>query len=655
YDQLVCFRFPDPEYEQFKQVVLLARRRRSPLPAGAVAGELAQLSDWARAGKDIPVLPDASALAQERSRWSLPRCPTGEQPSFYLGHFEPDRLARQLCWESQTARPLAGIWANRDWWQAHIPQLAATGDAETPTDWFPLHAFKPVHLALLAAAGLADHTLIQANGRRLLLKGQTWKGQMTSVEETPEEIIEKQSEVFVGSLQALDLDTGELLLIHPPGREAPLPAGVDLKQVRHQHVLLTTFLNQYGAVVLQALQKRYPPLFASETEVPWAEAAFSQLQRVPLGKQRETILAHVVAFTRSPSPLRRQLLSAEMGSGKTFMAIATGLAADLYACGTWTSMPRHYKALHLFPALVCCPPILAGKWKRELEETLPPRAKILIVQPVVPAPRQAQYRGTEVESEAARTALEDYRRFDPSFTGTRLGRIECLDRAVACIRRDLAAWRQQVKRARLQGSSLPPKPIHVLILTTSDAKLGFPWQPAWHALPLRTGGARGEQVTLVRDAEGRPIRLPACPSCFRPLLTQSSRARAGRTQTRHTAPTLLAWHQLQEKYEEAGRAAGEALQTARERLEEYRWELPVYQQLWGEEQGYRLGVLPPGESDSELATLQDAILEHLQEHPEMTTGQPGVPSQLQQWQRGAQEEEGSCRNWQTVLNRYLLA
>jgi hypothetical protein len=656
YDQLTCFRFPDPEYEQFKQVVLLARRRRAPLPAGALAGELKQLSNWARAGKDMPVLPDASAPAQEGPRWPIPRCPPGEHPCFYLGRFEPDRLARQLCWEVQTARPLTGVWANRDWWQSHIPQPAATGDTGTTSDWSPLHAFKPVHLAMLAAAGLADRALIRASSQRLLLKGQTWKDQVTSVEETPEEIIEKVSDVFMGTLQALDLDTGELLLIHPPGREAPMPPGVDLKQVPHRHVSLTTFLDQYGAVVLQALQKRYPPLFASETEVPWAEAAFSQLQRVPLGKQRETILAHVVAFTRSP--YSRQLLSAEMGSGKTFMAIATAFVVDPYACGAWTSVPRH-QALHMFPALVCCPPILARKWKRELEETLPPwpRTKVLIVQPVEPAPSQAQHRGTEVEAEAARTALEDYRRFDTSslFTGTRLGRIECLDRAVACIRRDLAAWRQQVKKARQQGSPLPPKPIHVLIVTTSDAKLGFPWQPAWHALPLRTGNAQGEQVTLVRDAEGRPIRLPACPSCFRPLLAQSSRAaRARQAQTRHTVPALLAWHQLQERYEEAGRAAGEALEVSSSRLQEYLWEQPEYRRLCEEEQRYRLGDLAPDESDPGLTTLLGAIREHLREH-ERITGQPGEPPQLQQCQRGAQTEEGSCRNWQTVLNRYLLA
>ncbi|RAQ95939.1 DUF6094 domain-containing protein [Thermogemmatispora tikiterensis] len=645
YDQLVCFRFPAPEYEQFKQVVLLARRRRTPLPVGAVAGELEQLRDWARAGKDIPVLPEASALARGGPRWSLPRCPTGEHPCFYLGHFEPDRLARQLCWESQTARPLAGVWANRDWWQLHV-SLAASGGQEASSGWSPLHAFKPIHLTLLAAAGLADRTLIQVDGERLLLKGQTWKDQVVSVEETPEEMIEKRSDVFIGSLQALDLETGELLLIHPPGREAPLPAGVDLRQVRHQHVVLTTFLKRYGAVLLQAIQQRYPPRFVSEAQVPWAEAAFSQLQRVPLGKQRETILAHVMAFTRSPSPLRRQLLSAEMGSGKTFMAIASAFASDLYACGTWTSVPRSYQALHLFPALVCCPPILAGKWKRELEETLPPRARVLIVEPVAPVPRQAQHQGREVEAEGARTALEDYRRFDPSFTGTRLGRIECLDRAVACIRRDLAAWRQHVRAAQRQSSPLPPKPIHVLILTTSDAKLGGPWQPAWHGLPLRTAKARGgeqvSQVTLVRDAEGRSIRVPACPSCFRPLLAQSSRVRAWSPSARPAAPALLAWHQLQERYEEAGRAAGEALQTARERLEEYLWKLPEYRQLGEDEQRYRIGGLPPGESDPELTTLLDGILEHLREHTVDKATQPG--GLLQQGERLNQ-----------CLNQYLLA
>nr|BBH92270.1 hypothetical protein KTA_04690 [Thermogemmatispora argillosa] len=654
YDQLTCLRFPDPEYEQFKQVVLLARRRRAPLPARALAGELKQLSDWARAGKDMPVLPDASDSAQGGPRWPIPRCPPGEHPCFYLGRFEPDRLAKQLCWEGQTARPLTGVWANRDWWQAHIPQPAAPGETETTTGWSPLHAFKPVHLALLAAAGLADRALIRAGSQRLLLKGQTWKDQVTSVEETPEEIIEKVSDVFMGSLQALDLDTGELLLIHPPGREAPMPPGVDLKQVRHRHVSLTTFLNQYGSVVLQTIQQRYPPLFISEAQVPWAERAFSQLQRRPLGKQRESILAHVAAFTRSPSPLRRQLLSAEMGSGKTFMAIAIAFTADLSACHAGGSVPQH-QTPHMFPALVCCPPILAGKWKRELEETLPPRAKVLIVQPVAPVP--ARHRETEVEAEAARTALEDYRRFDPSFTGTRLGRIECLDRAVACIRRDLAVWRQQVNRARQQGNSPPPKPIHVLILTTSDAKLGSAWQPVWHPLRLRARNAQGGRVTLVRDAEGHSMSVPACPSCFRPLLFQSSRARATSTSARDATP--LTWRRLWVAYEEAGRAAGEALEASSGRLQEYLWEQPEYRRLCEEEQRYRLGDLAPGESDlaPELVRLLESILEHLQVHTtEGATAQPWTLSQPLQWQRQGQGQ-GKGRpwqHWQTVLNQCLL-
>jgi SNF2 family DNA or RNA helicase len=104
-------------------------------------------------------------------------------------------------------------------------------------------------------------------------------------------------------------------------------------------VSLTEFLEQNGQALFQAAERMYPPL-VREPKLTW------QKGRKPMGAQ-------ALAITGIAEALRRHgvgILAAEMGTGKTHMAIRAALELD----------PKG-------AFLVLCPPHLVEKWAREVQ------------------------------------------------------------------------------------------------------------------------------------------------------------------------------------------------------------------------------------------------------------------------------------------------
>jgi hypothetical protein len=64
------------------------------------------------------------------------------------------------------------------------------------------------HLAMLIAAGFLNNLVLEANGRRVLVKGRTYK-EFVLAESTEES--ETYREVLRTSVVALDLQTGEIM------------------------------------------------------------------------------------------------------------------------------------------------------------------------------------------------------------------------------------------------------------------------------------------------------------------------------------------------------------------------------------------------------------------------------------------------------------
>jgi hypothetical protein len=111
---------------------------------------------------------------------------------------------------------------------------------------------------------------------------------------------------------------------------------------------LTTYLDAFGPLLAQQAQERSRPLHTPGKD---ETIDLSHLLRPPLDAQLHVI----TAITRAWEHEKGIMISAEMGSGKSLMAIA---AAD-------------YFGRHEYRAIVMVPPHLVLKWEREIRLTLP--------------------------------------------------------------------------------------------------------------------------------------------------------------------------------------------------------------------------------------------------------------------------------------------
>ncbi len=183
------YRFPDPEFAAFHQIVLFAVRKTH---AAHDAGAQAQLEGWS-AGELLP-LPEAPSNAPI----AVPSLPTGDI-LFGSLFFDP----RQALAEAQRR----GVWAQ--------PQLA---EQLWPIEERPVRPLMPLrrgHLALLIAAGFLNNVLLCAGDRRMLVKGRVHK-ELVPVESDDEDVAIER-EVLRTSVVVLDLSTGALEVIGDAG------------------------------------------------------------------------------------------------------------------------------------------------------------------------------------------------------------------------------------------------------------------------------------------------------------------------------------------------------------------------------------------------------------------------------------------------------
>ena len=71
----------------------------------------------------------------------------------------------------------------------------------------PLMPLRKGHMAMLVAAGFLDNLTLEADGRRILVKGRTSK-EMTLVEDSPQKEVHRER--LKTTVVALDLDDGEI-------------------------------------------------------------------------------------------------------------------------------------------------------------------------------------------------------------------------------------------------------------------------------------------------------------------------------------------------------------------------------------------------------------------------------------------------------------
>lgn len=118
-------------------------------------------------------------------------------------------------------------------------------------------------------------------------------------------------------------------------------------------ISLNDFVSEFGDELLESLNRANPPVYTGEAR-PHRRGVLSRLKRQPFPAQAEVI--HAVSELLIDRGERAAIINAEMGTGKTLMAIA--VAAVLNAEG--------YRR-----TLVLSPPHLVYKWRREILETIP--------------------------------------------------------------------------------------------------------------------------------------------------------------------------------------------------------------------------------------------------------------------------------------------
>lgn len=156
------------------------------------------------------------------------------------------------------------------------------------------------------------------------------------------------SETCAADLEVDAIFTALAVASVPPALTAP-DATADLGEV----IPMSDFIQRFGDGLLDSVKALNPPVYDGMPE-PRRSAVMDGLSRKPFPAQRELVQAACKLLIERDQPAC--VFNAEMGTGKTMMAIAT--AAVMHQEGFERT-------------LVISPPHLVYKWRREIKETVP--------------------------------------------------------------------------------------------------------------------------------------------------------------------------------------------------------------------------------------------------------------------------------------------
>ena len=180
YARLRVWNFPEPEREAFGQVVVTGTRKAD-----------VQYDQYAAVTLREAIEGDLEELRQHR----------------YPVYNAPATADGEVLFATRTVDPVAAAEESR---RSGLWVSTTVTDALWPAEdqrTRPLMPLRRGHLAMLVAAGFLDNLQLEADGVRILVKGQTSK-EMVLVETTPEK--ETYRERLRTTVVALDLDSGEV-------------------------------------------------------------------------------------------------------------------------------------------------------------------------------------------------------------------------------------------------------------------------------------------------------------------------------------------------------------------------------------------------------------------------------------------------------------
>jgi len=185
FEDLKARKFPADEFQAFGQIIIAGLKKMRAEIDGEVLESLSQI-----ASVDLP------EMRRKEFSFSVPA--VGKDFFIRSSEFGPDELAEELKASSLWEDPALGLLAEED---------------QTRPSIQPLMPPRKAHLAMLIAAGLINNQILEANGRRLLIKGTAKKVIDRFEEETEKGIKITERERIVTQINAFDLKTGEYLEI----------------------------------------------------------------------------------------------------------------------------------------------------------------------------------------------------------------------------------------------------------------------------------------------------------------------------------------------------------------------------------------------------------------------------------------------------------
>ncbi len=337
YHTLRAYRFPDPEFADYKQIVVFGIKRES-----AFDDALEQEQTLFNSCQGGLLL--LAETPSEDEVYELPPPHAISEFYFYAKNLSPEELIAAVRQN--------GVCNTAAWRENFY--------AATELDSFrPLMPLKEGHLISLIAAGHVQNIRLERNGERILVKGRTYKDQVENEDEESERVTDR----FVTELMILDLEQGEFTRIDDTSK-------------------LAAFGEKWDVILLQRVLDSFPPIYNMDYESSLTPAqvqllnSLSPHRRLPrrnvcgLFEAQKHVAAALYFY------LQREKCTAlvgEMSVGKT--SIGTALAALM---GEQAN-----------PVFVMCPAHLVDKWQREIQEILP-GAYVVIVERISDVARFAR-------------------------------------------------------------------------------------------------------------------------------------------------------------------------------------------------------------------------------------------------------------------------
>jgi predicted RNA methylase len=185
FEDLQIRRFPTVEFQAFGQIVIVGVKK----PRSEIGDEVLAGLDHVRAA-DLP------EMTSREFSLSIPAA--GRDFFIRSSEFSSDELTEEIKSSPLWKEPPLGLFHQNERLRPAMQ---------------PLMPPRKAHLAMLIAAGLINNQILEANGKRLLIKGTSKKAIDRFEEETEKGIKITERERIVTQINAFNLTTGEYLQI----------------------------------------------------------------------------------------------------------------------------------------------------------------------------------------------------------------------------------------------------------------------------------------------------------------------------------------------------------------------------------------------------------------------------------------------------------